>query len=84
MVKNVIILFLSISLFFMKQQPSRLKFRKNHRIMKSFFFISEKKNFLPIYGRFALKSIEAGKLTFNQIEAGRKSIRRNINKKGFV
>ena len=68
----------------MKQQPSRLKYKKNHKVMKSFFSISEKKSFLPIYGRFALKSIEAGKLTLNQIEAGRKSLRRNICKKGLV
>jgi large subunit ribosomal protein L16 len=31
-----------------------------------------------------LKSVQSGKLTFKQIEAGRKSIRRNVNKKGRV
>lgn len=68
----------------MKQQPSRLKYRKNHKVSSSFFFLKDRKNFLPLYGRFALKSIESGKLTFKQIESARKSIRRNINKQGKV
>jgi large subunit ribosomal protein L16 len=46
--------------------------------------IKDNYSFYPLYGKFALKSVESGKLTFNQIEAGRKSIRRNINKKGIV
>ena len=66
----------------MKQQPSQLKYKKNHKINFSFFSLKDRKNFLPIKGRFALKSMQAGKLTFRQIEAGRKSIRRNIKKKG--
>lgn len=37
-----------------------------------------------MYGRYALKSVVSGKLTFKQIEAGRKSIRRNVNKQGNV
>lgn len=68
----------------MKQQPSRLKFRKNHKVSFSFFDILDHKNFYPIFGNFALKSVVAGKLTFKQIEAGRKSIRRNLNKQGKV
>ena len=68
----------------MKQQPSRLKYRKNHKVSSSFLYLKDRKNFLPIKGRFALKSIQHGKLTFKQIEAARKSIRRNINKKGSV
>jgi ribosomal protein L16/L10AE len=68
----------------MKQNPSRLKFRKNHKVSFSFSMIKDNYSFYPLYGKFALKSVESGKLTFNQIEAGRKSIRRNINKKGIV
>lgn len=68
----------------MKQNPSRLKFRKNHKVNYSFSRIIDKKKFYPLYGKFALKSVTSGKLTFNQIEAGRKSIRRNINKLGSV
>lgn len=68
----------------MKQQPSRLKFRKNHKVSFSFLRLQDHKNFFPMYGRYALKSVVSGKLTFKQIEAGRKSIRRNVNKQGNV
>lgn len=68
----------------MKQQPSRLKFKKNHKAKASFFFLKAGKNFLPVEGRFALKSQVPGKITFNQLEAGRKSIRRNVSKQGFL
>jgi len=68
----------------MKQQPSRLKFRKNHKVGSSFLFLRDQKTFLPIHGRFALKSLQAGKLTFKQMEAARRSIRRNIYKQGEV
>jgi large subunit ribosomal protein L16 len=68
----------------MKQQPSRLKYKKNHKVSSSFFYLKDRKTFLPIYGRFALKSLRPGKLTFKQIEAARKSIRRNINKQGKI
>jgi ribosomal protein L16/L10AE len=65
----------------MKQNPSRLKFRKNHKVSYSFFTIKDNKTFFPMHGNFALKSIDPGKLTLKQIEAGRKSIRRNVKKK---
>lgn len=68
----------------MKQQPSKLKFKKNHKTAFSFLVLKDQKNFLPIFGRFALKSLEAGKLTFQQMEAARKSIRRNVKKKGSL
>lgn len=68
----------------MKQNPSNLKFKKNHKIKNSFFTLEEKKSSFLIRGTFALKALEYGKLSFQQIEAGRKSIRRNINKKGQV
>lgn len=34
----------------MKQQPSRLKFRKNHKVSFSFFSLKDHKNFFPIFG----------------------------------
>jgi large subunit ribosomal protein L16 len=68
----------------MKQCPSRLKYRKNHRVSFSFFKIREKKSFFSLNGTFVLKSIEPGKLTFKQIEAGRKCIRRNVKKAGSI
>jgi len=68
----------------MKQNPSRLKFRKNHKVSSSFFSLVDKKNFYPKYGNFALQSLASGKLNLKQIEAGRKSIRRNVRKTGVV
>lgn len=65
----------------MKQQPSRLKFKKNHKVSFSFFRLHDNKTFFPIFGVYALKSLTSGKLTFKQIEAGRKSIRRMLTSK---
>lgn len=66
----------------MKQCPSRLKFKKNHKLRKSFLHLLDKKNFFPVFGSFCLKSIESGKLTLKQIESGRRSIRRDVKKAG--
>jgi large subunit ribosomal protein L16 len=66
----------------MKQHPSRLKFKKNHKVNFKFFSLIEKKNFYPLHGHYALKSLQPGKLTLQQIEAGRKSIRRSVKKAG--
>jgi len=66
----------------MKQQPSKLKYKKNHKIKKSFFYLKEQKRFIPYFGNYALKAVEAGKLTFKQIEACRKSIKRKIKRYG--
>jgi large subunit ribosomal protein L16 len=68
----------------MKQQPSRLKYRKNHKLSSSFLLLKAHKTFLPSYGRFALKSLSATKLTFANIEAARKSIRRNVEKSSKI
>jgi ribosomal protein L16/L10AE len=67
----------------MKQNPSRLKFRKNHKVSYSFSTIKDSKTFFPMYGVFALKSLVSGKLNLKQIESGRKSIRRNVRKKAL-
>ena len=68
----------------MKQSPSRLKYKKNHKLSKSLLYLNEKKQFYPLNGFIALKSIENAKLTYNQIEACRKAIRRILKKKGMV
>lgn len=66
----------------MKQNPSRLKYKKNHKVNYSFFKLEDKKTFFIMNGLYALKSLESGKLNLKQIEAGRKSIRRNVKKIG--
>lgn len=68
----------------MKQYPSRLKYKKYHKPSSSNLFILEQKNVIPIKGHLALKAIENGKITYNQLEACRKSIKRMIKKDGLV
>ena len=68
----------------MKQNPSKLKYKKNHRVSSSLFFLKEQKNFYMKRGSLGLKTLKAGKLTYPQIEACRKSIRRNVKKKGKI
>lgn len=68
----------------MKQNPSRLKFKKNHKASKSFFSLLERKHFYPFKGDFALQCVQPGHLTFKQIEAGRRAIRRTLKKEGNV
>lgn len=68
----------------MKQYPSLLKYKKNHK--KNFFFNKnfEKKNFFLKDGEYALQSIEPGKLKFKQIEACRRTIKRGVKKLGSL
>lgn len=68
----------------MKQYPKSLKFKKNHKVNKSFLTLKEQKVFFPKNGLFVIKALEAGKLNFKQIEACRKSLRRDMKKQGKI
>jgi len=68
----------------MKQQPSRLKYKKYHKPSSSCLLLSEQKNVTPIKGQLALKSLENKRVTYNQLEACRKSIKRMLKKNGLV
>jgi large subunit ribosomal protein L16 len=68
----------------MKQNPSRLKYKKYQKISSSTLFLKENKNFFALKGQLVLKSLENYKLTYNQIEACRKSIRRMLKKQGSI
>jgi large subunit ribosomal protein L16 len=68
----------------MKQSPSNLKFKKFHKPNSAFLRIKEQRSFLPFYGHFALKALEHGRLTFKQIEAARRTIRRTSKKAGSL
>jgi len=68
----------------MKQYPSRIKYKKNHKLTSSLLYLEENKNFYPYKGLISLKASENCKLTYNQIEACRKSIRRSLRKQGFI
>lgn len=68
----------------MKQQPSRLKYKKYHKPSHSCLFLSEQKNIIPIKGQMALKALENKRITYNQLEACRKSVKRMLKKDGLV
>lgn len=66
----------------MKQSPSNLKYKKFHKPGSSFLSLFEQRSFLPLFGLFALKALQPGRLTFKQIEAARRTIRRTGKKEG--
>lgn len=68
----------------MKQNPNKLKYKKNHRPSSSNLYLIQQKTFYPLKGFLALKSLENAKLTYKQIEACRKSVRRVLKKQGNV
>jgi len=68
----------------MKQQPSRLKYKKYHKPSSSCLYLFEQKNIIPNRGFLALKSLENKRITYNQLEACRKSVRRILKKNGLV
>jgi large subunit ribosomal protein L16 len=68
----------------MKQQPSRLKYKKYHKPSSSSLYLLEQKNIIPNRGFLALKALENKRITFNQLEACRKSVRRILKKNGLV
>ncbi len=64
----------------MKQFPNNLKFKKYHKVNIFFSKTIEKKIFFPLDGEFGLQCLEPGKLTFKQIEACRRTIKRGLTK----
>lgn len=68
----------------MKQYPSRLKYKKYHKPNYSFSSLIERKSFVPLFGTSGLQAMEAGKITFKQIEACRRSLRRALKKTGNI
>lgn len=68
----------------MKQSPSRTKYKKNHKPADNYLLRATYKNFIPKRGNFCLKSLKPGKVTYKQLEAGRKAIRRSIRGYGSV
>lgn len=65
----------------MKQYPKKTFWKKNHKPDIFFLNALEQKDFYIKQGTFGLKCMKPCRLTFKQIEAGRKSIRRTISKK---
>jgi ribosomal protein L16/L10AE len=68
----------------MKMIPNlnKVKFKRPHKVNKRNLFCLEKKSFSLLFGRFGIQALESGRLTFKQIEACRRTIRRGLRKKG--
>jgi len=68
----------------MKQYPSSLKFKKNHKFQKSYLKLNEQKIFYPKEGLFAIRCLNSGILSGIQTEACRKSVKRNVRRVGKI
>lgn len=68
----------------MKQFPKNLKFKKNHKLSASILKLKEQTEFFPRYGMFGVKILKNSRLTFKQIEACRRSLRRKVRYFGRV
>jgi len=68
----------------MKQFPNSIKYKKNHRFGSKFRYLFEDKFFFLRKGKLGIKLLESCRLTYKQIEACRKSIRRSVRKKGKI
>lgn len=68
----------------MKQFPKSLRFKKNHKLSSSILKLKEQTEFFPRYGMFGVKILENSRLTFKQMEACRRSLRRKVRYFGRV
>lgn len=68
----------------MKQFPKRTLYKKYHKPSFSYSTIEQQRNTGPTKGNFALVSRTSGRLTYKQIESGRRSVPRILRKSGFV
>jgi large subunit ribosomal protein L16 len=66
----------------MKTNPQNLKFKKYHK--PSIYLSRNNVNFKLRFGSLGLQTVSDGSLSFSQIEAGRKSLRRVLKKTGFL
>lgn len=66
----------------MKTSPQNLKFKKYHK--PNIFLNKKNTNFKIRFGDSALQSKSTGSLSFSQIEAGRKALRRVLKKSGSM
>lgn len=66
----------------MKTNPQNLKFKKYHK--PSIYLNKNNVNFKLRFGSLGLQTTSDGSLSFSQIEAGRKSLRRVLKKTGFL
>ena len=70
----------------MKTSPNlnKFKYKKFHKFSKNFLFSLDNKSFFLREGNFGIQALESAKITFKQIEACRRTIRRGIGKQDFL
>ena len=68
----------------MKQNPSKLKFKKLHKINFVYSKIQDNKTFMLNFGLLGIQALQYGRLTYKQIEACRRTIRRGLKKTGNI
>lgn len=66
----------------MRQIPSYKKYKKYHKVNYVYSKIKEQNTFFPFLGLSAIQATESGTLTYKQIEACRRAIRRGLKKTG--
>jgi ribosomal protein L16/L10AE len=66
----------------MKQYPKSLKYKKNHKPSYSVLKLKEQLEFYPSNGSFGVKILKNSRLTFKQLEACRRSLRRKVRNYG--
>lgn len=68
----------------MKQYPAKKKFKKYHKVNYNFSRLSERRTFLLNYGFSGIQAKKPGKLTYKQLEACRRTLRRGLKKSGNI
>jgi len=68
----------------MKQNPSKMKFKKLHKANFAYSKIQDNKTFMLNFGLLGIQALHYGRLTYKQIEACRRAIRRGLKKTGNI
>ena len=68
----------------MKHFPTNFFYKNCLKANYSYIKLLDRKNFFSLYGLYGLQSLKYGKLTYKQIEACRRTIRRGLKKLGFL
>lgn len=67
----------------MKQYPGKTKYKKYHKANYSYSSILEHKSYIPVFGLSGIQALESGTITYKQIEACRRALRRGLKKTGI-
>jgi ribosomal protein L16/L10AE len=68
----------------MKQFPKSLKFKKNHKLNSLNLRLKGQAECFPRYGMYGVQILKNTRLTFKQVEACRRSLRRKVKGSGRV